>query len=388
MATLRFTAGAQAVAQVSTVTIAGTWVAGETVTIQIADKFVTHTVVSGSEDVTSIADALVLLCNASTDGEFQDVNTWANVAGVITMTGNAGVPITITSSETSTSGTAVTATTTTATGPSHWDNIDNWDTGAVPTTNDSVYVDDPDYAIKYGLPSGLTLTKLVVYRGQLGLPIENVLGYNEYRTARPGITCTDVVIGQRSGIGPSVCRLDLEAAAAVVLVSGTGQPPNSEYAVDLLLNNAAAEVAATSGTVAIAPAGTETSTVGTVRGGAETRILVGEGVTLTSAVNAGAMRLRSSATNVTNEGGTVTLLDDITVTNLNVYGGECDHQSSGTTTTTIVENAALNLDNDLRTKTFTNITLNQGGSMLHTYQNATFTNGITQGANTNQLTAV
>ncbi len=117
------------------------------------------------------------LAEASDDPEFAEVDTWTLNTATITATGASGIPITITGSEASASGTITINTTQAATGPHHWDNGDNWSTGAVPASSDEVYVESANSIIKYGLPTSLTLDRFVCRLGQVGLPDRNPAGY-------------------------------------------------------------------------------------------------------------------------------------------------------------------------------------------------------------------
>ena len=153
MATVRWTGNANAVAQISTITITGTWATSDTVTLTMNGKDITLTL--GTDVTTSnVATALQEMLSGTTQTgtgdhtfsvtdaqaipEFREFT--ATVAtNVVTLTGDtAGKPFTITSSESaaSTTADAATATSTAATGPNHFDNADNWSTGSVPVDAD------------------------------------------------------------------------------------------------------------------------------------------------------------------------------------------------------------------------------------------------------------
>lgn len=385
MAKLIFIGAAQAVSQIDTITQTGTFAAGDTVTIKVNARFVKYTCVTG-DTPTTVAAALLLLCQTATAPEFKEIAWTSTAAAVITATSTAGVPVTITTSDTAASGTSTLANVQAATGPWHWDNVLNWSTGAVPTTGDEVYVDDPNQVIAYGLPTSLSIGKLHVRTGKLGLPDRNAGGYMEYRPTRAAITCTNVLIGNQDAKGPSLCRLDLLLSAAVVVVYGSGTGTNAA-AVDLLLNNSGASVAAITGQVSIADGGDETSTVGTVSVGKNAAMTIGPGVTVTTVNTSGNTIVSASVTTLNVNDGTTTLVGTATVTTLNVTAGTCMHKSSGTITTANVGPGTLNCSEDPRTRTITNATLNKGGVIDDAYQAITYTNKVAKGADADRLTA-
>lgn len=385
MAKLKYISAAQAKPQITTITIAGTWLANDTVTLKVAEKEVTYTA-GASPTPTSVAAGLQALCAASSDPEFREVKTWVANSGVITATGTDGIPITIAVSKSSVSGTAVAATAQAATGPYFWDNVDNWDINAVPATNDEVYIESTDSIIKYGLPTSLTLSKLYVRLGSLGLPDRADGGYTEYRPKRPTITCTDVQIGSDVGKGPALCRLNLSTAAAVVAVWGSAT--RQDYApVELLTNSASASINVLTGQVAIAPSGSDTSTVGTVRVGSNGSCVIGAGVTVTSVVSVGNCLCWASPTNLTVDGGTTTIAGSAAVSGTTIVSdGTLVHKSSGTLAAVTLGPGQLDCSQDLRTKTITSLTVKKGGQYKEPFGTVTITTFV-KGSDTELLTA-
>lgn len=385
MAKLIFIGAAKAVSQIDTVTMTGTWADTETVTVNVGNKSVTYTCGAG-ETVTTVASGLLALLQAATEAEFVEI-TWTSDAGVITATSTAGLPVTITTSDTAASGTSTKANVQAATGPNHWDEATNWSTGAVPTTADEVFIDDASVAVKYGLPTSLTLGKFVHTAGQLGLPNRNASGYVEYRAARAVFTCTDVTFGL-SGKGPSLSRVDLASGASAVSVFGSKtRASGTGAAIDLLLNSASASVSVISGQVAIAESGDETTTVGTVRVASQGNVFIGLGTTVTSIVSSGLTTVASAATNVTVDAGTLTLVGASAVTNLTIRGGTAVHNSSGTITAAVVGPGSLDCSQDIRPRTITDLTLKKSGIFRDTYEAVTVTNGIVLGSDADLLTA-
>lgn len=234
MATLYATHGAAAVKQINAITVANTWAAADTAIMTMNGKALTVTIGADSS-TTQVATAIRDAWNAtsrldsegSTDatsnfggqefGEFAEATASIDpdAASVVIITANkAGVPFTLTVTEsTAGSGTATGATSQTATGPWHWDNAKNWDTGAVPANDDIVVLKDqsgPNVGFKYGLPNNsleVTIQHWMSYTGQIGLPpinIENVSKpYPEYRQryVRLDDAGTGTNIAHRFGIG-------------------------------------------------------------------------------------------------------------------------------------------------------------------------------------------
>lgn len=384
MAKPRFIGAAQAISQIDELTVSGTFAAGETLTIKVAEKSVTYTC-GASETTTTVATELTTLCNASSDAEFKEI-TWESASAVITATSDAGVPVTITCSDTAASGAIALVNQQAATGPNHWDNAANWSTGAVPVNSDEVFIEETNAAVLYGLPtSALSLAKFVHKLGQLGLPQRNVSGYAEYRTKRAQITCTDVQIGKAAGNGPTLCRLDLDTSNATVVVFGSTARSDIPC-VDLLINHASATVSAISGQVGIAASGDETSTVGTVRAAAGSAVQIGPGVTLTTMLSAGNSEVAASVTNLTVDQGNTTLVGTATVGTLEVRDGTLINKSTGTITTANVGPGVLDCAQDIRTRTITTLSLRKNGTLRDPYKTVTITN-FSLGSDADALTA-
>lgn len=370
MAKKTFLGSAQAVAQVNTVTISGTWASTETAYITVGNKTVTYVAGTG-ETTTTVAEGLVALCQAA-DGEFLDA-TWEQDGAVITMTGNEGVPITISAGDTAAAGAATAASVTSATGPWHWDNAQNWSGGTVPATNDEIYFIHEDRYARYGLPTD-SFNRLDVKFGGLGLPEVNTGGYAEYRTKRPTLTCAAVNIGI-AGDGPEIVKLDLASTNAAVRVYGSKQPLADELStVDLLLNHSSAVVSVMGGNVGIAANESATSTVGTVQVAPNGTCLIGSGTTLTTLSSAGSTRVKCALTTCKVESGTTIAEGTGAITTLYVQGGATFvYNTNGTITTAYVDNAVVDGDQDLRARTISTLNIGQGGEVKDRAQAITLT---------------
>lgn len=212
MATVRFIGAAQDIQQVTTYTITGTWAANDTCSLKINNKVLTLTL--GTDVATTdVAAELAAMINArsATGGRTganadevrnfggQEIAEWTEVvatasSSVLTIKSTAGVPVTITCTQTTagngaiesaTDGTFKAGTTVTAaTGKHFFNNADNWEGGSLPSNNDTILFDQGDVDVKYGLNNttiGLNLIRKNGYTGNIGLLATNSLGYVEYR---------------------------------------------------------------------------------------------------------------------------------------------------------------------------------------------------------------
>lgn len=210
MAICRWVGLAVAIVDKWTITVAGTWASGDTVTISIGNKDLVITLgASASTVVADIATEIANAINASvnTPGtgftwshagqqfpEFQEIGSTGAVAvgAVVTITSTiAGVPIGLVVTEvTAGDGTATEANTQAATGPEHLDNADNYQGGVLPADNDTLYFDNGNVSAKYGLTyfrtNSIDLNVIIKddWLGQLGLPVIREsfsVTYAEYR---------------------------------------------------------------------------------------------------------------------------------------------------------------------------------------------------------------
>lgn len=415
MAATRWIGRAQAIAQVDTVTMsgAGDWVTGDTVTLTINDKALVVTVGASLTD----ADVAITVKEAWENETLTDTTAsftpadggqdivehsliTATVSGdVVTLTADtAGVPFTLVVTETTTGDeTATEATATAATGPNFYNNADNWDTGAVPIATDDVYFDNSDVSVLYGLDqSAVAITSLTIaanYTGEIGLPKTNPAGYVEYLGDYLEVDCNTITIGRGDGTGSGRIKLDSGSAGpSVVKVYATGSP--AESGLEALLwkgTNATGAMEVISGSVGIAAYGGETATLTTLDVTSGT-VRCGAGLTSTTITNhLGTIFTSSNATTITSGGGSVDILGSATVTNLTIEGGTCNYRSSGTATTVIVGgeqvDALIDCSGDGTARTFTTTTMKQNGRIVDPIQTITYTNDIARGANVREITA-
>ncbi len=246
MAIVKFRGDATQIYQLETISVGGTWVAGETATISINGKDATHTVATGLTSVSDVVAGLIAAIAASLDGEFTEL-TWANADPDITATANfAGVPHTISVSETSALGTISNVTTETSSGPNQL-SAENMSSGSLPIASDTLVFEDTAQNLSYLLTAidGTLLTELQIkasYTGQIGLKNTNVSvtpTYDEYRDRFLVVDATNITIGEGDGNGSSRLQLDCSGQASDIVVRKTARTAVDNY-YSLRLTNTAA----------------------------------------------------------------------------------------------------------------------------------------------------
>lgn len=369
MATLRWIGNAAAVNDLKTVSLSGT-VTSQTYTFTINSKTITYAA-GGSDTVTIILAALTAAWNASTIPEAMEMTAAALPVGgpytSMTLTGDvAGRPSTV-SVGTSGGATFSIATTTAGTGPNDFANGQNWSGGSAPANNDTLVFDNGSIACKYNLGTSLTGITVSVepgYSGAIGLPLINADGatqYAEYRTTSMTLTGGTVTVNS-----PTItrCNLAFGANTATVRILNSGQRPDPNVPVVLVIGgNSSSAIDITKGDVGIAYYAGTTATFPAVNSTFATnergdvRLAIGTGATLTTvSKNGGSLVTNSNVTTLTQgpAGGSLIVAAGA-VTTLNVQGGICNYNSTGTLGTPHVSNDGfLDFDQDSRPKTVTN----------------------------------
>lgn len=380
MATKTWIGNAHATRQITTITVAGTWLDTETATLTINTKDLVLTLV-GNEATTAVATALKEMWMASrrldgtgsTDatsnaggqefGEFSEVT--ATVSGsVVTLTANhPGVPFTVSVAESSAGGTLTPATPQAATGPWHWDNADNWDTGTVPANDDIVVFRDSNVSCLYGLPNAsleVTIQQHMTYTGEIGLHRINRTDpskpYNEYRQRYVRLDDagggSDIAhrfgIGQ-AGIGSRLINVRHATVKCSPVVYNTAQPdPNrpGTYALNICCSNNTSTLSILNGFVDFGTQDSTTAafvtvrqTAGTSRGfnamhttGARVtcsggRMVIGGtgAISIIEAKTGGSIRVEDQTGAVSSldiyDKSTIEYTSTATITTLYVYGG-------------------------------------------------------------------
>jgi hypothetical protein len=340
MATRTWIGSTQATFEVKTLTIGGTWVANDTITMTVGDTELVLTVGS-TVTTTQIATELATAWNATTAlgtgyaasvrgpnvPEMAKITATPSSSTVVFTYDEKGIPFSMSAAKVSTSGTVSLGATTNATGPNFWSDADNWLEGSVPTSSDDVYVDGP-VSILYGIDqNAVTLTSLTFgdrWTGQVGMPDRNSEGYGEYRETHLKISATTLTI---KGLSTRMrINVGSNQTAATVWNSGT-TATTGLGAINIIGTHASNTLTQLGGDVSVAAKDGETSTIATITKAAGS-LVTGGGVTLTNVTNTtGNITVSSSTTSfvsfdgtVTIKGGTHTLLvsDDGTV---NVQAG-------------------------------------------------------------------
>ncbi len=416
MATPRWLGRALATTDVWTITVANTWAQNDTGTITINGKSLTLTV--GSTFTTAqVAADLTVMFNASgtlgtaasannynsvTDewldqpGEFAEATAEQSSSTVIIACDTPGVPMTISVSEsTAGSGTLSIAHTTTATGPNYWDNAVNWDTGAVPVSTDTVYFDNSDVSVLYGLAqSAVTLTALHIsasYTGHIGLPKTNADGgYPEYRADYLAISATNVYIGRGEGNGSGRIKLDQGAVAGTFEIFTTGQGDETGLGAVLIKGSNITAVEVHSGSVGLAPHGADTATITTLRvASGSVHSYTGSTITTVNLTD-GTLIMDLNCTTLNQNGGACTINGSTGMTTANVNSGTLFYNSSGTIATlnlSLMGGGALDCSGDISARTITTTNLYAGGTINDPQQTITYTNKIALATNVKRVQA-
>lgn len=239
---------ALAVAQVTTLTIGGTVAAGNTVSVTINRKTATATAVGGDTTATlaySLYKAIQALVTSGVAPEFAEVS-WLDpsIAGTNVFTGTsvtAGVPFTLSVAATGGGATISQAATTAATGPNDLSNVNNWDTGALPTTSDNItfppgcppalYNIDALAAVDLGTVTILGGT--IGFTDRTGTNATDPNSYYQYRNVYFKIkSATNVYIGDGTNV-PDFCRLQIQGTTATPIRVMNGSTLSTTNSIQL-----------------------------------------------------------------------------------------------------------------------------------------------------------
>ena len=372
MATKIWRGDAVAVSQVNHITIAGTWANTEAVTVKIND-------VSGNQvkafkltvdnvagrTVEEVVDAIISAWNSGTQdasflldknvseaGELAAITASKSGTTIVVLTADTpGVPFVQTSTEDAAAGTAVTTIPTDSSGPNHWDDAGNWflpgGVAAAPIATDSVYIQDTDVDILYGLnQTEIKLALLQVdasFTGTIGLPRDNTSGvaYREYLPQYLDIRADAIRIGDGLGQGSGRIKLNVPTAASDITVLSTGSPLEQDRK-SLLLRSMiiGGSLTVRGGSVEVCPHGGDTAIVTTLNASGSADVRIGVGTTLTTSNASGTATVEINVAVATRlemqDNPTVTVQGSGTVAIANVFGGTINYLGTGTITTLLV----------------------------------------------------
>lgn len=389
MATHYWIGAAPKVAGVTTLTPATVDI-GDTFTVTFANgRAFTFTATAAT--VANVTAGIVALLQASEDPLVAEL-TYEDSTTHVTVTGVEGKSFFISSS--SVGGTFNASATTAATGPNNWDNVENWDSGAIPSAGDTAIIDNTDVSILYGIDNGSTLLTTALaelrigagFTGDIGLPEQDGAGYlnTGYRPTYLEAAATLVNIGQGVGNGSGRLKINSHSVATTVTVYSTGQP--AENGVESVLwvgTHASNVVNVLSGSVGVctvpsisASSPNTAATVATMRvsetsTGQPPTFRIGQGTSLTTLVQEGGTGICNvGGTTLTKLGGTLTLIGTGAWTTITNFGDLFD-QSSGAITT--LNNPGRYMREDARTKTIGTTNLYFGSELIDRSRGVTWT---------------
>jgi hypothetical protein len=391
---------AGAVAEVDTITIAGTWAQNDTATITINGKDMVITIgtlTTTAQVATTIKEAYegetltdtsasVIPSGGKSDFTEHSELTATVSSSVVTLTANdAGTPWNVNSGmavteNTAGDGTATLANATAATGPNHYDNVDNWSGGAVPTTED-VWVENSAVSILYGLSqAGNTLASFnqaASYTGDIGLPKTNASGYPEFRLDYLAVDVTALRIGYGQGTGAGRVKINSGTILSGVTVESTGSP--AEVGLGAFIwkgTNVGNTLNVQNGNVSVAPFDGETAALSGAVTIAQGTTEFGKGVTFQggSSITAESANVtaRSNLVTLTNATGVVTVEETATVGTMTIdTPATVIYKSSGTVIAANI-NGTLDCSQDNRARTITTGTIGRGGRVIDPLQTITY----------------
>jgi hypothetical protein len=258
----------------------------------------------------------------------------------------------------------------------------NWSPSGVPLAGDSVIIANSSQNILTGLDqSAVALADITIdasYTGVIGTTSADFLQ----------VATAVAVLGQKRGntgtfTGSKRLNLDLgSSTAAQVTIYSTANSGQDQNRTPLRLQTAHAstDLFIESGSVSLSDESNNSSTVGdvTVYGGSCT---IGEGVTLSNVImTGGTLSCQSSiATLASIAGGTLNQYDDIAATTIATLtissSGSVNHYASGTITTLNLNGGTCDLTKTKKAKTVTTVNMNAPATLI-TDTNVTLTNDV------------
>lgn len=406
MATRIFRGDAPKIAQVQTFAFAGTWEATDVIRVTFSTgRYYDFT--AGSATTATVVSNLVTawnLLSAAIYPEWAEITASANTTTLILTSDTAGASFAVTLTSFETGGgnadaqtiegvatatltvTGTTGTTSTAnSGPNDWSVAANWTGAVVPTTGDTVYIENSNVDILYGLSqSAVTLAALYIpanYTGKIGLPTTHAASgtaaaYYEYRATELSINATIVRAGHGDGQGSGRIKLNFSAATTCTVVN-TGTAAETGLSAFLFRGGDNSSVLNVfGGTVGIAQLAGQSATLNTLNitsttgGNRFATVYCGTGASAPAIVQTGgALTLNADSGSITIHGGTCTLEAGAHPI-IDNQGGYIIANTSGTlagTSLTVGSTATLDFDQSAAAKTVT--------ADITCYRGATIKNG-------------
>ncbi len=342
-----------------------------TLTINRKDISITTTANTAADVIGKFITAIT----ASDIPEWEEVTATDGTTYLILTGPSDGKPVTITASSVGTGNVAV-ATTTAATGPYHFDNAENWSTGAVPADGDTIIFENTDNDCLYGISNANTTPANIIikqsFTGNIGLPPDNG-DYIEYRdtyltlgVSGDAQTIT-VRIGEGEGSGSGRIKLNTGDAATDLVMMNSGRAEGDMPAV-LWKGTAATNVVRIyKGSFGTAVYGGEVSTIEDLDVGYRTsqdtdsEVVLGRGCDVYNIrVSGGSLVIggvsADAVVSLEQTGGTVEINGTDGVDSLAVRGGRCIYNSTGTLggAPIVSGTGILDFAQDMAAKTVTN----------------------------------
>ncbi len=278
-------------------------------------------------------------------------------------------------------------------GPNDYSVASNWVSGSVPGNGDTITLTNNTHSLLYGLNqigvSTVTINCDNTYTGQIGLPINNPSGYEEYRPTFlkfQGFTAS-LGDGSGSGSGSGFICLDSSTTAFTCTVFSAGSPAFTGIPAVQLRNGASTNsLTVLQGIVGVAFNPSDTCTLTTLNMGyvsntsSDAQVTCGAGCTLSGCTvtqTAGIFQALTSIASLTMgiNANTATWLGTGNMTTLNIVGGTFSCESNGTiTTATVLPGATLDASRDPRSKTITTLTVHGRGVYNDPNNTVTWTN--------------
>ncbi len=363
----RWISSAQSTYDLWTLSLSGT-VTSQTYTITINSKTVVY--VAGSLDtVATIMAAFVTAWNSTSNpvpSEFKELTATTDGTNVYLTGVQSGVPHTVTFA-TSGAATISATNTTAATGPNDFANAYNWSNSIAPTNGDTFIFDSGAGQCLYNLGTSLTGCTVIVnpnYTGQIGLPDINTTNSNgsyfEYRTRYLTLAGGNATINAPS---VNLCRLAWGSNTYTAEIQNSGPGVSGTPAVLITGGNVSSKCYVIKGSVGLAALATETGECAFTQSylanqAGDANVIIGSGQTITTVSKTGGVLVMNCGCTTFTQGptgGTTTIQGSGAITTLNVNGGLCYPNSTGTVTNCTIQNdGVMNMNTDSQAKTFTN----------------------------------
>lgn len=406
MATCIFRGDAPKIAQVQTFAFAGTWEATDVIRVQFATgRYYDFT--AGSTTTATVVSNLVTAWNnlsAATYPEWAELTASANTTTFILTSDTAGVPFAVTLKSFETGGgtaddqtiegeatvtlttAGTTGTTSTAnSGPNCWNVAANWSGGAVPVSTDTVYIENSNVDILYGIEqAAVALAALYIpatYTGKIGLPKTHAASgtaaaYYEYRATELSIDSTIVRIGHGDGQGSGRIKIYFPATTTCTVVNTGTSAETGLAAFQFRGGDGSSVLSVFGGSVGIAQLAGQTASLNTLNitsttgGNRFATVYCGTGMNAPTIVQTGGnLTLNADSGSLTMHGGTCTLEAGAHPI-INNQGGNLVVNTAGTlagTSFTVGSTASVDFDQSAATKTVT--------ADITCYRGATIKNG-------------